>query len=180
MVLTWKKTNYFSSDRFTPAHFWIGWDPKSVHRIPRISDGQIPGDPHRLRMEKHQPVPGDPLCCPSPWGEALQPPWALCRGRDLERHGGSVRNPLVTSGGLGGWELLQWQQQHSCLFLQSNLQSADKYKSEIRLARRIISLSMIKQASTSREKANSCALHCLESLQNSPTNCLLSVHFHSK
>lgn len=91
-----KKTSYFSSDRFTPARFWIGWDPNSVHRIPRISDGQIPGDPHWLRMEKHQPVPGDPLCCSSPWREAFQPPWALCRGRVLERHGGSVRNAPVT------------------------------------------------------------------------------------
>lgn len=96
MVLTWKNKLFslcLPSDRFTPAHFWIGFNPKSVHPVPRVSDGQIPGDPRWLRVEEHQPVPGDPLRCPSARREALPSPRAACLAGGLERHRGSVRNP---------------------------------------------------------------------------------------
>lgn len=196
LVLTWKNNFFFlcsSSARFTPAHFWIGFNPHSVHPIPREPGGQVPGDPGWLRVEKHQPVPGGPLCCPSPWGEAFQPPRAVCLGGHLECHSASVRSPCghlqgdLSSQGCGSC----WSDDNNIYnnnniqmifaFLQSNLQSTDRYKSEALISKgNSFSIYMLKHANTSREKENFCTLHCLESLHNFPPNCLMSVHFNSE
>lgn len=77
----------------------------------------------------------------------------------------------------GVWKLLEWWPQYSCSFLQSNLQSTDTHKFETLISKENnFSIYVLKHASTSREKANSSTLHCLESLHNSPpTVCCLSI-----
>lgn len=99
MVLTWKSKLFYlrsppPTDRFIPAHFCIGFNPICVHSIPWRSDGQIPGDPHWLGMEKYQPVPGDPVRCTSSCREAFQSSRAVCLGGNLGCYCGSVRNPF--------------------------------------------------------------------------------------
>lgn len=174
MVLTWKSKLFFLCslpDRFIPAHFWIIFDPICVHPIPWRSDGQIPGDPHWLRVEKYQPVPGDPVRCTSPCREALQSSRAVCLGGNLECYCSSVRNPFDHLQKRLSVQVYEsnWSDDHGIHVLSCKRTYRVHTNTSLGLcfAKRIISPSTCECMHTPQEKSR-IPVHCLESMHNPP------------